>query len=708
MEFCTVTTANLPQTPDLTTANELTNRDAALFYASLGWSVLPLWWIEFDDQLDRYVCACNRSECEQHGSQGKHPWNPSGIKMATQFTPTLERWWSSEPRLGVGIVPKKSGLVVLDRDGWKDAVKASEWGFDLSDAAVQGSGSGNGEHYVWRTSQIGDATPSSGINAVDTKYDGHIVVAPTLHKSGRKYAWQTAQLPGPIPQALLTRLLEPKVTRSTASGTAPDDKMDRDAVAQGNWGEGGAGYDTHRNALIGLIRSHWAQGKLSLDEIKDLAWLAAQRGNTATESDKKWKYEQVTRLVDDTCAKKERGLSDGYQLDVVSPEQLAIARGIAGVGDGDPEVSAEFDRRLSERATQLVLENLARSAAQRYLSGRDARLPETFDDDSLAGVLERPREVEQPVIRGLLGAQHNALLIGRRKTGKTSLALAAAYAAITGQPFLDRETNLTGNVGWWNGEVDEVDFADYALAVGPLEGWGSRLRVQTLRGERLSIMTDEGFDWAVQWLRKRDVQLWVIDSWRVMCTWNGVGQNDNTAGDQLLARLDEVKKEAGVATSLVLAHMGTTEFEVGQERSRGMSCLEDWTDARWVMTLNKTKTRFLSADGRRGIGLDEVELTFESGTFGLGEGSREDSLKIHGAQWVAEIVTAKPGLNAGRVDEQLAQRGVNHKPDQVAARKEAVAQSLVHIKSSGTANLYYPGVDPLKAVAQGLIASSRD
>src|SRR5688572_8530133 len=88
------------------------HRAWALYYASLGWHVLPVFEIGPDG-----CCTCNPGgECSQ-GSPGKHPRTTYGVSEATADPRQIEAWWAQWPTANVGLATgARSGIVVLDVD----------------------------------------------------------------------------------------------------------------------------------------------------------------------------------------------------------------------------------------------------------------------------------------------------------------------------------------------------------------------------------------------------------------------------------------------------------------------------------------------------------------------------------------------------------------------------------------------------------------
>jgi hypothetical protein len=165
---------------------EIACLDAALKYATNGWSVIPV------HSIRHGACTCGRAECE---SPGKHPvgrWKHRQTVKATLSE--LSEQWSRTPWANVGIVTGQiSGLLVLDIDD-ADAIKE---GSPLSAAMIGGAktpialtGRTGGRHVYLRHPGGSVGNFAGKIPGIDGRGDGGFVVAPpSAHASGRIYSW---------------------------------------------------------------------------------------------------------------------------------------------------------------------------------------------------------------------------------------------------------------------------------------------------------------------------------------------------------------------------------------------------------------------------------------------------------------------------------------------------------------------------------------
>lgn len=140
----------------------------ALYYANLGWRVLPL----------------------GEGSDAKKPRIRAWQDDATEDVATITAWWSDWPNAGIGLATGEgSGFDVLDVDGDVGAASLAELvaRHDLLLETMEVS-TGRGRHLYFQhhpglRNSAGKLAPG-----LDVRGDGGYVVAPpTLHPSGTRY-----------------------------------------------------------------------------------------------------------------------------------------------------------------------------------------------------------------------------------------------------------------------------------------------------------------------------------------------------------------------------------------------------------------------------------------------------------------------------------------------------------------------------------------
>lgn len=168
------------------------NLRAALFYASKGWPVLPVWPVR-DGK-----CACN-TDCGKNA--GKHPisWYrnvrvaSSGLDDATTDPDKIRGWWKLIPDANIGCVGKKWFALDVDNEDVLEMLE-DEHG-SLPHTLMQYSGSG-GRHILFKqpVNPIGSRRGKIP-KGIDVRGDnGYILLAPSNHLEGN-YMWELSSKP---------------------------------------------------------------------------------------------------------------------------------------------------------------------------------------------------------------------------------------------------------------------------------------------------------------------------------------------------------------------------------------------------------------------------------------------------------------------------------------------------------------------------------
>jgi hypothetical protein len=164
---------------------------AAITYLERGWSVLPV------------------------TPRGKVPLTRHGLKDASTDFEQIQAWWRRWPQANIGVATgPPSGLLVVDLDGREGlgswARLEARYGVVVTLEAITGGG---GVHLVYGYPEDVDLGNSAGRlgQGIDTRgRGGYVLVAPSVHPSGRRYAWsgrgETPVAPAPL---WLVDLLQP-------------------------------------------------------------------------------------------------------------------------------------------------------------------------------------------------------------------------------------------------------------------------------------------------------------------------------------------------------------------------------------------------------------------------------------------------------------------------------------------------------------------
>jgi hypothetical protein len=168
-----------PPTSDPAPADAADVRRAARAYAARGWSVLPI---------------------EPRGKRPLLAWRDLQQRIADAAE--IDTWYQRWPDANVGIVTGAvSGLVVLDVDpqhGGADSLARIEHAHGPLPRTAEVATGGGGRHLYFRHPG-GTLHNRAGLRpGLDVRADGGCVVAPpSVHPSGRRYAWRVDPQDGP-------------------------------------------------------------------------------------------------------------------------------------------------------------------------------------------------------------------------------------------------------------------------------------------------------------------------------------------------------------------------------------------------------------------------------------------------------------------------------------------------------------------------------
>lgn len=334
----------------------------------------------------------------------------------------------------------------------------------------------------------------------------------------------------------------------------------------------------------------------------------------------------------------------------------------------EDELRAGF--RLRERARRAALADVDQEEAL-----QSARWPD--EHDSLADELELPRRERTYRIESVFPTGGNTILTAQFKTGKTTMVNHVVHCLADGVPFLDRYSvrPVSGRVGVFNYEVDEDQYRDWLRDVGVRNT--RQVSLLHLRGYRLSLLIRHHEDRVVDWLKRHEIEVWILDPYARALA--GVDENDNSGVGRFLDTLDVIKSRAGVQELLMPAHTGRAELAPGEERARGAARIDDWPDARWLLTREKdTDRRFLKCTGRD-VEEPEQALAYDPETRALRSvgGSRATTRRLGLEEELLAFIGANPGLGTN----ELADAFPNKRNDITAALRALEATSRIHIET---------------------------
>lgn len=181
--------------------------EVAVGYADHGWPVLPL------HAPQGAGCSCRAADC---GSPGKHPRTPRGLHQATTDVDQVRAWWDRWPHANVGVATgTTSGLLVLDVDlphGPGSLTRLEHEHGPLPPTCEQRTGSG-GRQLLFAHPDRPVGNRAGVLAGIDVRGEGgYVVVPPSLHATGNRYAWTSRTAPAAPPDWLLA-IIEPRIDR---------------------------------------------------------------------------------------------------------------------------------------------------------------------------------------------------------------------------------------------------------------------------------------------------------------------------------------------------------------------------------------------------------------------------------------------------------------------------------------------------------------
>lgn len=318
-----------------------------------------------------------------------------------------------------------------------------------------------------------------------------------------------------------------------------------------------------------------------------------------------------------------------------------------------PQPDTTFKQRVQQEAHQIRIRNAARELVAAEEHAKSWKPPADFG--TLKDELAQADQAPQWRVKGLLGLGHNAIPVARRKAGKTTLIGNLVRSVVDGEPFLGRfdVTPIEGSVAIFNYEVDELQYRRWLRETRIVHA--DRVHVLHLRGKALPLSDVRIRKWVINWLKERDVTMWLPDPYSrayVGCVENG---NDEAQVGRFLDILDVIKAEAGVSELVMPTHTPKAKTESGDETAIGSQRLEAWPDSMWYLTKDqKSGLRFLRAEGRD-IDVAEEQLTYNEATRSLilGGWDRNTTVKRLDADLVVSYVTENPGCTQNAIQDNF-------------------------------------------------------
>jgi hypothetical protein len=588
-----------PQTePEASPPGSPTPIEGAKATAALGIRVFPVWGVVNTPPVQNWHCAC--PDAELCSSPGKHPIPKNWQGEATTKLPVIEAMGKRFPGCNWGM--RTDDLIVIDidpRSGGTPA-KLMQAAPNLPVTAWHVRTGGSGWH-------LGFLPPDremvkGGNEALGPGLDlkargGFVVCVGSVHFSGHRYEWESGQPPA---LADVPTWADP---RSRGDRTPPGESGGASGVSVSSQQAGSP------NGTSQLSMSEPPRSTLAAllahppDEGSRNNWLTSVAGHV---------YRHFPH--DDGAVQLIRTLNEIMGTPLQDSEVDKILGSIAST-DGEAR-DARFLEAVAKRTWSMRVQEEARREVGRT-TWREP--PQTLPGTDYLLIAD---EDDPWTIVDLLNAGGNALLAAQFKVGKTTLLLNLLKSFCDNRPFLGRfPVNLERDrkVGFWNYEMPQGQFRRWVRRMNI--GRTDRFAIADLRGFDVRLGTQEGDDWAVEWLQRWETQVWIVDPYAR--AYSGDSENDNTEVARFTDAVDRVKERAGVDIAILGAHFGRALFEAGTEHVRGATRLDDWADSRWIQTKDLDGDRFFSAIGRD-VDIEESRLSFNPKTLSLNliEGNR--------------------------------------------------------------------------------------
>lgn len=197
--------------------------DAALHYGE-RWSIFPCHWPLF--KAGKVMCSCGKPPGKGKGlcsSPGKHPRTAHGFYDATRDPDAIRALWRRMPLANIGLrTGTDNDLLVLDVDpphgGDKSLAAMVAKHGPLPPTLIANTGSG-GRHFLFRhVDGLSNCVGAIG-GGLDIRTEGgYIVIAPSLHNSGRRYEWANDLQPAEAPRWLIDEIAKHGGSASAGAG----------------------------------------------------------------------------------------------------------------------------------------------------------------------------------------------------------------------------------------------------------------------------------------------------------------------------------------------------------------------------------------------------------------------------------------------------------------------------------------------------------
>jgi AAA domain/Bifunctional DNA primase/polymerase, N-terminal len=552
----------------------------------------PAEWVGLYRSFGLQVVPCHRP-AGAADQTWKHPKLASWKQFATDAIPetVYEKWYgpggefAASPQMGM-ITGEASGRTVcLDLDTHKSS-EAADWWRGLLTVENYGREpetwkaiSGSGGRHLFFKYPPGFAMPTAKTTiGVDLRgQGGFIVLAPTVHNSGRAYAWEDGFAPWQADLAVapewLIIAIEEVIRRHGGGG-----KSRERTTATAELNAFGRRVDGRETYMVDVV---WAA---LIDRHREWDFPGTPPASTVEEWEKQafavYRDNVASRLPPD-------GSSDDDRLE-------REGRGWTAFKDKWQAAFRKWDTAIAEEAKK------PRDVPEQEQPLPGVAVPSLFTPHPYvcrdpAGLARREWLYGRHLVRGYL-----SMLVAPGGSGKTTLAIAEALDMVSGRGFLE-EVPEPLRVLFWCGE-DPLDELERRFAAGCLHyglgetDLGGRLFLNSGCDDPLRLATEErkGLivntalrDAITEAIRRERIDVAIFDPF---ITTHLVNENSNVAVNAVADVFKQIARDAGCAIYL-LVHSRKPQAlagEVTANDARGAGAQID--AARIVRVLNRMST----------------------------------------------------------------------------------------------------------------------
>src|ERR1017187_3449216 len=337
--------------------------------------------------------------------RSKKPLTANGFKDATTDRTKITRWWTKSPSANIGLSCRANDLVGIDvdnRNGGKATLadlQTKLGAVPITATSKTGSREG-GRHYIHKLLHECSLIGKMGLG-VDVKWDGYLVVPPSVHPDGGVYEWQHspfevdfAELPFEWGMALIKDEPKaapagkaPKKERTTTSTTTPYGRaaIERELKAVRDAPEGERN-DTLFKGTAAIGQLH-AGGEIVEDVREELVRAAMVAGLPEAEARRAVESGWAAGLLEPRSAPAKEGeTSETRSIDTISEEEKRLIQAPwaeakkAKQRDSLVHALAQVAKKAGYRREDVagLVEELAVAVGDHHIAMRVAKVQEVY------------------------------------------------------------------------------------------------------------------------------------------------------------------------------------------------------------------------------------------------------------------------------------------------------------------------------------------